>query len=144
MEAMQTAERDARASQISGLRKGWTEHADSKNYQMDVVSRAGGDHHSPQELDAARVMMQHADSGAADQLYANAIANTPRGIVGNVAHVMGQDDIAGGLARGAVFGGGVTAGGAAMTAGAQKLAAIMGLLGEANETEAARDNELHS
>lgn len=40
--------------------------------------------------------------------------------------------------------GGATAGGAAMTAGAQKLIGLMGILGEAEETEVARDLPLTS
>ena len=40
--------------------------------------------------------------------------------------------------------GGASAGLGGMTAGAQKLASIMGLLQEAQEVEIARDNELHS
>ena len=40
--------------------------------------------------------------------------------------------------------GGATAGGAAMTAGAQKLAQVMGLLQEADNTEVARDMPLQS
>ena len=145
MEAMAGAEQGARASQISDLRGMWSKQGPgSKNIQSDLVERAGGDFRDPQQLEAARVMMMHADSGAADQLYANAIANTPRGLVGNAAALMGADNVGGGLARGTVFGGGAVAGGAAMTAGAQKLAAIMGLLGEAEEVEVARDQELHS
>ena len=145
MEAMAGAEQGARASQISDLRGMWSKDGPGrKGIQMDVVDRAGGDFSDPQQLEAARIAMMNADSGAADQLYADAIANTPRGLVGNAAALMGADNVAGGLARGTVVGGGAVAGGAAMTAGAQKLAAIMGLLGEAEEVEVARDQELRS
>ena len=47
-------------------------------------------------------------------------------------------------ARYGVIGGAALGGGTAMTAGAQKLAQVMGLLEEAQQTEVARDNELHS
>ena len=145
MEAMAGAEQGARASQISDLRGMWSQYGpDSKNHQMDVVQRSGGDYRDPQQLEAARMAMVNADSGAADQLYADAIAGTPRGLVGNVAAGLAADNMAGGLARGTVFGGGAVAAGTAMTAGAQKLAAIMGLLGEADEVEVARDQELRS
>ena len=145
MNAMAGAEQQARADQISGLRKNWTQKGpDSRNIQMDVVDRAGGDFSDPQQVEAAKVMMQHADQGAADQLYANAIKNTPQGLIGRGAGLLARDDTLGGLARGTVFGGGVTAGGAAMTAGAQKLMALMGMLEEADETEVARDAPLTS
>lgn len=47
-------------------------------------------------------------------------------------------------ARYGIGGAAVLGSGVAMTAGAQKLASIMGLLQEAEEVEVARDNELHS
>lgn len=47
-------------------------------------------------------------------------------------------------ARYGTIGGAAVGGGVAMTAGAQKLGQIMGLLQEAEQTEVARDNELHS
>ena len=47
-------------------------------------------------------------------------------------------------ARYGIGGAAVVGSGVAMTAGAQKLASIMGLLQEAQEVEVARDNELHS
>ena len=47
-------------------------------------------------------------------------------------------------ARYGTVGGAAVGGGLAMTAGAQKLAQVMGLLEEAQQTEVARDNELHS
>ena len=78
----------------------------------------------------------------ANHLMAQAVGNTPQGIAGRAAHLLGQDDIYGGIARGTLFGGGITAGGAAMTAGAQKLMGLMGLFGEAEETNAAREQPL--
>ena len=70
----------------------------------------------------------------------NFAAHTP---IESINRAMADDPVARyGYAAAAV--GGATAGGAAMTAGAQKLLALMGVLGEAQETEIARDNELTS
>ena len=133
----------ARQAQIQGLRNKWTESGGtSQNVVNDVMERAGKDYNNPEEFQAAQVLMQN--GSAADPLYRAAIAETPQGLVGKAYGLMADDGVAGGIARGTVFGGGVTAGGAAMTAGAQKLMDLMGLFEEAEETEAARDQPLHS
>ena len=141
--AMAGREQEARASQIHGLRSKWAESGgNSQNVVNNVMERAGRDYNDEQQFQAAQYLMQN--GSAADPLYAEAIAGTPQGVAGRMYGLMADDGVAGGIARGTLFGGGVTAGGAAMTAGAQKLMDLMGLFEEAEETEVARDQPLHS
>ena len=144
MEAMGGAERDARLSQVEAVRKSFDNAGYDAAQARGLGDRAGYVADTPREMDS-QVMATMRDGGAeADYLMAQAVAGTPQGLMGRGAHLLAQDNVGGGLARGTVVGTGVVAGGAAMTAGAQKLAAIMGLLGEAEEVEVARDQELRS
>ena len=136
-------EQEARAAQIHSLRNKWAaSEGNSKNVVYDVMDRAGLDYGNQMQFETAQAAMQNGD--AAESMYRDAIAGTPQGLAGRFYGLMGDDGTAGGIARGTLFGGGVTLGGAAMTAGAQKLLGVMGVLGEAEETDVARDEPLQS
>ena len=144
MQRMGELERDARLGQVEAVRQSFADAGTRTAQAGGLASRAdlpnpGGDATIEQVMNTMQ-----AGGGEADYLMAQAVANTPQGLLGRGAHLLAQDTTAGGIARGTVFGGGVTAGGAAMTAGAQKLMDLMGLFEEAEETEVARDQPLHS
>jgi hypothetical protein len=144
MDAMGRAERDARLGQVEAVRNSFSKAGSDAAQARGLGYRAGLEAESPREMDEMVMATMQAGGPEADHLMAQAVGNTPQGLIGKGAHLLAQDNTVGGLARGAVFGGGVTAGGAAMTAGAQKLVALMDLMGESDEVEVARDQPLTS
>ena len=128
-----------RAEAIAEIKQGYMNAADQPG-TMDALRAAGINPTKYRQRDPAKY---EADYQAA--------AEMQRGVVGEqggpgwasleaVNNAMATNP----YARYGVIGGAALGGGTAMTAGAQKLAQVMGLLEEAQQTEVARDNELHS
>lgn len=145
MDAMARAEMNAHKGQVEYLKKRWAKNVPGNTpIAQDVIQLAGMDPVADKEYVAALQEKARAGDPSVDAIYTDATRNVPQGLAGRAAGFLAQDNVAGGIARGTLFGGGVTAGGAAMTAGAQKLLGIMGILGENEETEVARDQPLQS
>ena len=115
--------------------------------KASMIKNPGDQAYEPYYPDARMTMSGGAEKYAQQYLDAATAMRDDQGYGGMSIEGINRamnEDAAARYGYGALAIGGATAGGAAMTAGAQKLLGLMGILQEAGETEVAREMPLQS